>query len=413
MRYLLAALLLLASGSIANAFAASDVRVELKLPGTRFLVGQPIPYEVKVTNLSKTTLQYSYFQAASRLEPNHLIEVKDGSGKALPYLRYEASVDMKATSAALRPGESIRLKSFLNQWFVLDKPGIYAVIASWTPGTSSQQVWAKSRPVRLELALPTKAEKDALLAKARRQMEESMDPQQKADAVWILAYTLDSRAIADLVAAGQDDLVSQDVHNALQRFPDRKRVVDELLGQLRDLGPTEPLAYALENFGVPAAKSLSLLKSWLEKGAPEQRAAALLALSMIEERYKDPALRELILKQLKDPDVRVRREAVLALGNGGFGDTLDAVLELAKNDSDQAVRLNATTVLGLHRDDKAIPALKQLAGKGDRPIAVAAVESLQRIGSPAAIAALEEIAKGQDAYLRDLAQRELDQLKKP
>ena len=187
--------------------------------------------------------------------------------------------------------------------------------------------------------------------------------------------------------------VSQDAEAALARFSNKTQVQDEMLKQLEDSGPTEPLAYALSHFRVPAARTLPLLKSWLQKGNTEQRAAALLALSMVAERYDDKSLGELIVAQITDKDPRVRHHGVLALGNGGFGNTLDIVMGLAKSDPDVWVRGQAIIAVGWHKDDRAIPLLKDLAKDKNAAVSQAAREALKAIGSPAATAALAECTR--------------------
>lgn len=400
MKLFLAALLVFACCAAAvavepakDAFRPDDVRVELTIKGSEFKVGQPIAYEVRVTNLSKSAL--SYMRPAGQVMPGHAIYIFDNSGKALPQPHATVFASVIMSEIALEPGASVTYRGYVSHWAVMSTPGNYSLKATWRPSSwrrHASSVEATSAPVPIEIVKPTDAERDRFLDVARKQLRDASTIDEMADAIWALAYTLDVRAIPDLVRAGQDINVSLEVENALRRFENKADVENGLLKELETNGPTEPLAYALSQFKTPATKSLPLLKAWLEKGDTPQRAAALLGLSMIDQRYGDASVRALILSQLKDKESIVRHHAVLAVGNGGFGDTLDTVMELAKNEPDVWVREQAITAVGWHKDDRSIPLLKQLAKDKNAAVKRAAIEALKRIGSAAAKAALAECA---------------------
>ena len=372
-----------------QSFQPSSVRVRLTISDAKFKVGQPIPYEIEVSNVGHTPVKYaSCWQW--RIMPGYSMEVFDKDGKALPSPTQSRVLSILCGLTELKAGQLARFRGFLNQWAILDTPGAYRVRALWSPYGSGASPKAVSAPVAISIEKPTYAERDSILADARRQLKNASTLDEMQDAIWALAYTLDVRAIPDLVSAGQDVNVSQEAENALLRFSDKGRVQEELLKELGDHGPTEPLAYALSHFKIPADKSLPLLKQWLQSGTTEQRAAALLALSMIPERYADKSLRELIIAQTSDKDPTVRHHAVLAIGNGGFGDTLDIVMKLANDEPDVRVREQAIVAVGWHKDDRAIPLLKGLAKDSNAAIKRAAVDALKNIGSPAATAALAE-----------------------
>lgn len=384
----------LAAESSVRAFQSKDVRVVLSVSDAKFKIGQPIPYEIKVTNLGHTTISYMRCWAW-RIEPGYLIEISDKSGKALPQPKQARVTSVIGGDAKIEAGGTAIFKGYLNQWADLSAEGAYTAKTSWSSFMYSTSPKSTSAPVKLVIEKATEAERDKILADARSQLREASTLEEMQDAIWTLAYTLDVRAIPDLVRAGQDINVSQDAESALLRFSNRTDVEDELLKQLRDHGPSEPLAYALSHLKVPADKTLPQLKLWLQQGSSEQRADALLALSMIPERYADSSLREPILAQIADKDTRVRHHAVLALGDGSFGNTLDAVMGIAKNDPDIWVREQAIIAVGWHKDDRAIPLLKQLAKDKNAAISRAAIEALRKIGSPTATSALAECAHGQ------------------
>lgn len=387
-RPLLLAALLSTSVAVLGAqsrVAQPAVRVELAISGRTFAVGQPIPYELKVTNLSKEKLPYTKWP--QRLIPGHDIIVLDASGKAVPRPMESWQIDLKGSFASIDPGASITFKDCVNRWFVPDKPGVYSVRASWSPERSRMPAKQlpelyKSASVSIKIRPSTKLDRDNALSEAQRHLRTARTTDEKTDAMWLLAYTMDDRAIIDVLRAGKDIYLAQDVMNGLRRFPD-KAVRGTVLRELRENGPYDSIARALSNLSVPADEAIPMLKHWLQKGDTEQRSGALLGLFMYRDRYKDPLLRELILAQLEDLDPTVRRHAVMALGDGEFGNTLDAVMEIAKNDPDKDVRWGAVTALGRYKDKNALPLLRKIAAGEDKVVAEAAKTAIKEIEKPA------------------------------
>ena len=210
-RFVLAISFLLACGSAtlaaepsAHVFQEKDARVVMSVSGTKFKVGQPIPYEIKVTNLWNTTLPYTYCWSW-RVSPGYLIEVLDKSGKALPQPQAIAAMSFLGIGAKLEAGDTVTFKGYLNQFAALGTPGTYTAKASWSPydHNVAGSGRAMSAPVKIEIEKPTDVERDKILADARKQLQNASTLDEMQDAIWAMAYTLDVRAIPDLVQASQ------------------------------------------------------------------------------------------------------------------------------------------------------------------------------------------------------------------
>jgi len=98
----------------------------------------------------------------------------------------------------------------------------------------------------------------------------------------------------------------------------------------------------------------------------------------------------------KQAPARVRAEAVQALAD--IGDTravktlLDAIDPAPRDDPGRDVNRRIADALGTLRAIEAVPALEALARSGDGFTQVAAVDALGRVGDPAAVATLADIA---------------------
>lgn len=394
-------------------FSASDARVELTISGATFKVGQPIPYEVTVTNVSKQALPYEAANAPL-IMPGHVVRVLDSTGKPLPLPHYARLISLLSGGAQLAPGETLTFDGYANQWAVLNKPGTYKVEASWSPRSWSHSFARMpkmtSPQVNIEVVAPTQQDTDNALAEARRQLQAATTRDTKDQAIWLLAYTLDPRSIHDIIHASMDSHEVQESGNALRRFEDQDAVRDDLLKELHDQGPYESLAYLLSWFKVPAAKSFPLLKPWLTKGDAMQRAEAVHALAMTQDKLADPGLRDLIVGLLKDPDPTVRKYGVEVVGR--FPNTLDAVMAIAKSDPDHVVRGQTVIVLGGYKNDRAIPLLTEIALESDREMMRLAVGALETIASPASIAALQDFEKNAKGNLKTECELALDRIAK-
>lgn len=142
--------------------------------------------------------------------------------------------------------------------------------------------------------------------------------------------------------------------------------------------------------------------------------AALLFRSSVRSRYwawrlaraADPAQRSVYLEALcrggdqarwgirallGEADPQLRQYGVLALHHVRTPWARQRLLE-SVSDPDIAVRRLAAAGLAIHRDDSVIPMLKWFYQAGDEPSASTACLAFERLGSPAAIAALRELA---------------------
>lgn len=142
-----------------------------------------------------------------------------------------------------------------------------------------------------------------------------------------------------------------------------------LVGLLRDLGASAPPPLR--------ARAAAALAAELSSGrVPREEVVAALG------RLGDPSSAPLVAGLLSDPDVELRRRAVVALRQPGLLDAraLDA-LEAATRDADSLVRRGAIEALGELRLPAALPRLGELLWQGDVDTQIAAAEALATIGA--------------------------------
>jgi hypothetical protein len=113
---------------------------------------------------------------------------------------------------------------------------------------------------------------------------------------------------------------------------------------------------------------------------------------------------DVLLPDLQDPDWRVRRNAVQALGALKSKDSVNAILEALK-DRVATVRERAAVALGRIKDPFAIPALIEalVEGKGARiHINKGAYQSIRKFGRKAGPALVEALKTHPNIYLLEL-----------
>ncbi|MBL8795988.1 MAG: HEAT repeat domain-containing protein, partial [Planctomycetia bacterium] len=187
-----------------------------------------------------------------------------------------------------------------------------------------------------------------------------------------------------------------------------------LVAALKDENPEvrSQVAAALGKRGTGAGQAVTPLLNQLQKDKNEDaRAAAAGALGKIRPRTNKDAVAALRAAAAKDPQAKVRAEAVAALGDLGKGDkdaTKSLVQELisdlatAAKDRDANVRRNAAQSLGGYgsRAEKGIPALTALVSDPEGPTRLAAVTALGKIGEPAVDPGLVKAVRSQHPDVR-------------
>jgi cyclophilin family peptidyl-prolyl cis-trans isomerase len=173
----------------------------------------------------------------------------------------------------------------------------------------------------------------------------------------------------------------------------RTPVADEALRAYLAAAPAaargEPVASALlATWRHPRPPALEPITRWLTSADAELRWRAAYALV----RRPSPAAAPLLLAAARDEDARVRAQAIrgLAFPQADTAGVADAALPLlvdALRDPAYEVRINAARALGSYARPAAVQALEAALGSGEPHLAVAAAESLGRLGAAAASAA--------------------------
>ncbi|MEZ5666939.1 MAG: HEAT repeat domain-containing protein [Alphaproteobacteria bacterium] len=195
------------------------------------------------------------------------------------------------------------------------------------------------------------------------------------DAAYTLA-ALGEAAVGPLVAALRgDDGVNVD---------DARCFIDE--GQKSELEMVaRNAAHGLAAIGRPAQAALL---DCAADGGPRVRKYACFALGELDS--DDDAVIDALVAGCADAEPAVRLNAVEALGLKQGTDRAALALAAALSDDDDEVRFNAALALARlgPAGDPAVPALKQALTDGNRYTMGYAVEALDRIGTPAALAVL-------------------------
>ena len=126
----------------------------------------------------------------------------------------------------------------------------------------------------------------------------------------------------------------------------------------------------------------------LPKAGPRVRKYIVFALGEIAS--DDEAVRQALADGVADPDVYVRINAVEALGLKAASPVTVAALSAALADPEDEVRFNAALSLARLGPDAAaaVPALAAVLEDGNRYVVGYAIEALERIATPDALAVL-------------------------
>jgi HEAT repeat protein len=142
----------------------------------------------------------------------------------------------------------------------------------------------------------------------------------------------------------------------------------------------EHLPYLEDERVIPA------LAAALEQETPRVRAAAALAFAQVESARALPYL----LKALDDPTSWVRYFAARSIGQHGYTESLNALVQLAQTDAARQVRIAAVDALGQIGGARAAAVLAGLAETTEMDLMSAAVDALGHIGHPDALPPLVE-----------------------
>ncbi len=241
------ALALLTAFAAASAGHAAAVRVELTIPGSTYLVGQVIPYELKVTNLSSHVVRYQSSGAQRYISP-YRITATDSAGKSVRYATRVWPISVLYTTPEIKVCASETFRGAVNEWIILDKPGTYEMTASWhsdNPGTPFfslnsigmvPRLQQKSAPLTIRIKAATQQQRDDILSQARATLQAAETMYEKQDAIDLLGYTADDRAIWDIVRAGVESFLTLPAEDALFRFANKDEVREAIIGECGSSG---------------------------------------------------------------------------------------------------------------------------------------------------------------------------------
>jgi cyclophilin family peptidyl-prolyl cis-trans isomerase/HEAT repeat protein len=218
-----------------------------------------------------------------------------------------------------------------------------------------------------------------------------------ANAAFALGLVGDSTAVRDLAgaltpaSAAARPTIAAEAAYALGKLRSRE-AADSLLALLARApldGPAEPAGSALlAVWRFPRPGSLEPVLRWLDAPDPELRWRAVYALV----RRPDPRATRRLMTRAGDGDARVRALTLRGLAasladSSGVGAAVTLPLVIAAlQDTSYSVRIEAARTLGSYPRPEAVAALAGSLTRGDRHLAVAALEALGRIG-PAAVQA--------------------------
>lgn len=124
-----------------------------------------------------------------------------------------------------------------------------------------------------------------------------------------------------------------------------------------------------------------LLLAELQGSDTEKRREAAIRLGTLG----DTSVRPALMQALRDRDIRVRYNAVHALGELGIGEAVDAVAVVALGDGHAGVRAAATQALGKARQPRIVAILAEALRDTEWSVRGSAATALGMLGDPEAI----------------------------
>ena len=125
--------------------------------------------------------------------------------------------------------------------------------------------------------------------------------------------------------------------------------------------------------------------------------------------FNSERVKAIIQDAYADPEPRLRRSAVYAMGKNSDEAWMPAVLREMRSD-DPAMRFEAATACGMLGDENAVPNLAALLDDDDREVQLAATRALGAIGGGAARTALARAIRLGDSALEDAAEEALAEI---
>lgn len=427
MKKLLSVLILAILASAAC--AAPDIKLEFSLKRTTFEVGETIGCDLVFTNTTSRDAAIYISSAESGSTQDYTLEVTDESGKAITGRHGVSSRSSETSSTLLAAGKSVTVNDVLNQWVALSKPGKYGVKAVWKPRVMPWPPYivlpdtadvdkSESAAISFTIVPATEVAKDARLSVAMQKLKTAKTTADKRAAVRLLGFTLDPRAMPELVKVSRQPDIILEVESAIQQLamidssPElRANVATVLLTDLEKNGPSESFAYLLSKFQVPGEKMVPILEEWMKTGNSQQKADSLGMMSNLDRACLADRLRPAVSAALSDRSPEVRSSALLVLANARFSGTIKDVMYLATSDRDKGVKQRAALTLGSYGDDKAVPTLAGLLKDSDFDLAVNAVAALEMIGTQNAESALIEFSSTKSGFVQEQAVLAIERMK--
>ncbi len=219
-----------------------QVGMDLTSPRRAARLGDEVPIQLTVSNRGTATLLYSFGEPFAE---GFELMVRGPDGRlmqTLPEQRRRRNVLVAyADTRLVEPGESADMRSFLNDWVTLDRPGLYGIQAR----LEQSGVVMVSPPVTVELSSRTSAELAALAQQFGAQLALARDDDDAEVLVRRLSSTMHPRTIPFLI----DSMYRR------QRDVGEARALEHLSSELEEVKPAV-LAVARRRGLAPSMKWL-------------------------------------------------------------------------------------------------------------------------------------------------------------
>jgi hypothetical protein len=244
--WLLLALLICATATCpAQCETADIVKLDLTIHGYLFEVGEPIPYELKVSNISRHDVWYMNTNLPD-WSGNWATVACAESGKLVPRpYRGTVFVSFTYSYAKLKPGKPLICKGFVNKGALLNRPGSYVVTAGWSGGNMlevSRHHQFTSPPVTIRIVESTADSRLQRIEAARSMLASAESDDERRKAIILLGYTTDTRALPDLAEAARDRKLWGTAKDGMLRFPP-EAILSAIDADMERGGPSEYLTW--------------------------------------------------------------------------------------------------------------------------------------------------------------------------
>jgi HEAT repeat protein len=189
-----------------------------------------------------------------------------------------------------------------------------------------------------------------------------------------------------------------------QQYREGRYIADLTSGEISPTG-VQNLLDALATPG-PTLRSIALVLGWLKSPVVDRALTRLMGRVDLRDEIIEALVRhgsttiDLLLSQLTEEDLEVRRSAVVALGR--IGDS-SATLALVNTLRDESLAIDAANALGQIGDPRAVDGLLHLIGDDDASTRQSAVSALNSLADPSMSGRIIPLLHDSDPNVRESA----------